>query len=354
MPKYEQLSNLLKTCIVNGDYSVKDFPAERQLALDHGVAHMTARRALKQLIDDGLLVRASNGRLEVNRTRTEGPLSLHIALMTPDFNSSRHRQWQNLITELVRQKGGTTRQILYTHWEDPFIRDSLNKFDGVFLLPSSERIPDTVKERLSQAKTCPVVLDADLSSWGIPSIRRFPPVFVQRLLDHLEEQGFRKIDCFNVQTNDEIIEQRIGQWRVWMNARRLKGRLINEEIDPYTEPVPHAYNVMKRLLASGELDAEVLFCVTTPAAIGAMRAIHEAGLRPGKDIAICTVDGESQAAYQIPSITALEAPDVATYVAPHVITCLQRMGVDHPVWEGPMLMDPSEPNLVIRETTMRG
>jgi hypothetical protein len=347
MPKYDQLSDQLRKRIIQGDYALRGLPAERQLATEHGVSYMTARRALQDLVDRGVLIRGSNGRVEVNREHSGGSSVPPIALLSPTYSSPGFDRWRQMIAQAVERVHGKLRQVLYTHWDDPVILDSLDGFSGVFLLPSSEQMPELLINRLGQSRRPLVILDDDLSYAGLPSIRQFPPGFAQRLLDHLEAQGFTKIDCLNVQPLHTVIQQRIGQWQVWMAAHDFTGRLINEPVEPYTPPFTRAYEVMRRLLAERRFHAEALYCVTTPAAVGAMRAMHEAGIRPGTDVAVCAVDGEGFAEFQIPSLTALEPASIT----PHLVTCAKWMMGGGGAWNGPLLLEPLQPRLEIREST---
>lgn len=347
MLKFEILSSRIKTRIAHGDYALKEIPAERQLASEAGVSYMTARRALQQLVEDGVLVRAANGRLEVNRSQPMENRVLQLAFLAPSFASHSIDCWRHTIEQVASRHQARLRQVQYVHWDDPTIRSSLDGFDGVFLLPSTESMPPEIVEHITNSSTPIVVLDLDFSHRGIPSLRRFPPVFVQRLLDHLDAQGHNNIACLNVQPHDEIILGRLEQWRIWMAAHRYSGQLIDQPVNSYSEPFTPAYEEMKRVLSSGAFSATALMCLTTPAAVGAMRALHEAGIAPGKDVAICSIDGENLAAFQIPSLTALEPADVT----PHLEACLEWMKDPERGWKGPLLMQPTEAMLDVREST---
>ncbi len=347
MPKYEQLSNLLKKRIAHGDYALKSLPAERQLALEVGVSYMTARRALQQLLEEGLLVRGPNGRPEIRRGGIAAEHPLQIAFLAPSFPSHAIDRWRLDLDRATAGLGGKVRHVPYVHWDDPVILGALEGFDGAFLLPSTETMPPPLIERLSQSKRPLVVLDNDMSHAGIPSIRMLPPVLVQRLLDHLEAMGHRSIACLNVQPHDAIIEQWIEQWKIWMAAHHFSGPLIDEPVESYSDPFSRAYQTMGRLLAQRQFEAQALLCITPPAAIGAMRALHEAGLRGGEDVALCTINGGTLAALQIPSLTALEAPDTM----PYLLTCLQWMGRGGGPWQGPLLLQSFEAAVVVREST---
>lgn len=346
MAKYDQLSNQLRVRILHGDYALRSLPAERQLAVEHGVSYMTVRRALQHLIDDGVLRRAANGRVEVNTEETNGVAGAPIALLSPTYSSPGFDRWRRLLAQAVESRGGRLRQELYTHWDDPVFAESLSGFRGVFLLPSSEQMPASVIEMLVQSGRPLVVLDDDLSAQGVPSIRHFAPTFVHTLLDHLRDQGCRKIDCLNVQPLHSVIEQYIAQWEEWMESHAYAGDLINEPVEPYTQPFNQAYQVMKERLAAGNFDADALFCVTAPAAVGAMRAMHEAGIRAGHDVAVCTINGEDLAEFQIPSLTTIELCDAT----PDITKCIDWM-LGGGTWKGPLLMEPVSARLEAREST---
>ena len=346
MQKYENIAYLLKKRVLNGDYSLKSLPAERQLAAEVGVSYMTVRRALKELVDDGVLVRQPNGRLGIGRVSDGGERHLQIALLAPTFNSPVIERWQVAIDAVVGRMGGNVRPVLYMLWDDPVLQDSLNGFDGVFLVPIPERMPERVAERLRSAKRL-VVVDDDMSHLGIPSARLFPPVFVQRLLDHLAALGHERIDCLNVHPLHPVIDQRIEQWNVWRMAHGIAGRLIHEPSRLHAAPFTAAYEVMKRQLDAGAFDATALMCVTAPAAMGAMRALHERGMRPGRDVAVCTIDSEGMGDVLIPSLTALESPNPEPYLA----ACLDWMASGGNKWIGPLLIQPADVPLNVREST---
>lgn len=350
MKLYANIAALIKKRVFNGDYSLRGVPAERQLAVEVGVSYMTVRRALRELVDDGTLVRQANGRLTVGRLTEGNGTHLQLAFLAPTYNSPVIEQWRVALDALIRQRQGVVRPILYMHWDDPIVQEALDGFDGVFLVPIQETLPPHVEARLKQAKRL-VVVDQDFSHLGLPSVRLFPPVFVQRLLDHLSQLGHQRIDCLAVHPEnpdaDPVILQRVEQWNVWRHAHGREGRLISMPIPLHAAPFDVAYRAMNRQLDDGTFKATAIMCVTAPAAMGAMRALHEHGLWPGRDISVCTVNAESMGNTLIPSLTALEAPDPTPFLA----TCVDWIAAGGNAWQGPLLLQPAEVPLVVREST---
>jgi DNA-binding LacI/PurR family transcriptional regulator len=337
--------------ILAGDYHIHGIPAERELAQDVGVSHMTARKAIQLLLEEGLVYRQANGRLAVAREKAAGgkPRTHQIVLLAPAWESNDVSRWYIALTQLGERFDCSFRVVYYGHWDDPVIKSSVEGFDGAFLVPIPEPMPPELIPSIGVGQRKLVVLSADWTQYGIPSVRLFSAVFVQRLLDHLAELGHTRIGCLNVQPRDPVMAGYISQWRVWMAARRLKGPLIDEPVQPYTETLQAAYEAVARRAATGELGFTALLCTMERAAAGAMRAMADAGLRPGVDVAVCTVDGAGRAEYSIPTLTSLETPDPQAYLA----VCLEWLtdaALD--VWRGPLMVQPADIGLAVRQSTV--
>lgn len=65
---------------------------------------------------------------------------------------------------------------------------------------------------------------------------------------------------------------------------------------------------MRKILDSSSSVPDAVLCVTDMVAIGAMRAAHERGLVPGKDIGFIGYDGIAVGAYTIPTLTTMTQP----------------------------------------------
>src|SRR5690606_37999957 len=182
---------------------------------------------------------------------------------------------------------------------------------------------------------------------GIPSIDLFPPVFIQRLLDALEEMGHRSVDCFNIQTIDPAIQQRIDQWNLWRAVHRMTGQLLGASIKPYEIPLAQAYEQAGQLLDAGRFTASAVLCTTAPAAIGLIRAMRDRKIQVGRDVSVCVVNDEGLCRYMSPSVTGIEMPDPAAYLT----VCLEWMQRSGEGWIGSLLLQPTQVPLFFGEST---
>ena len=83
-------------------------------------------------------------------------------------------------------------------------------------------------------------------------------------------------------------------------------------------------------------DTTAIFCVTLPAAMGAIRALCELGRQVGKDVSIITIDGEGLAKILVPSITCFDAGLPPVHAA-----CIEWFAAGgRRNWAGPLLVQP--------------
>ena len=342
--KWHRTAQLLRHRITHGDYTLRRLPTESELAGELGVSRSTARRAINQLMDDGVIERRRHGKLIIRRPQPDDRKP-SLALLSPAFSSIEFEKWQTSLVQEAHAAGANVRLVSYVHWDDPNVSHTLAGFDGTFIVPSTESMPPHIARSLSRARNV-FSLGVDLSELGLPSIQLMPPLFIDRLGDHLLAQGHRRIDCLNTQPCNEVIRARLAQWVFWKELNGVEGAVYSEPVEPFTHPTPQAYRLMQRQLQGGRFDASALLCITDDAATGAIRALHESGRIVGQDVAVCSVEGGPFAQYRTPSRTCLVEPPPGPYLR----ACIASM-VAGGRWEGPMLVQPSDVQLFVGEST---
>lgn len=343
--KGKKLKETLEKRIRFGDYLLTEVPTERELAAEAGVSRMTARKALLDLIATGLLVREPNGRVSARMPADRQ--AMQIGFLVPSLASPDVEAWRLALEKTAEKFGATVRTVMYLHWEDPVLSQAIHALDGTFLYLSAEAVSDSAIAAIRSSDRPVVAIGNDLTAHGLQSVRLFPASFVHHVLDMLPELGHEDCDCFNIQTVDDVIEARITQWNLWRAHRRMPGRLLGRPIAAYERPLAAAYSEMGRILDEGELTATSLFCTTAPAAIGAIRAMNDRGIRVGSDISVCVFNDEGLGRYMVPSLTCATMPDPAPYVS----VCMEWMQRQGEGWIGPLLMQPDRATLFRGEST---
>jgi DNA-binding LacI/PurR family transcriptional regulator len=342
--KYKHVMSLIERRIRQGDYVLNPIPGERKIAEETGVSHMTARKAVRGLLDRKVLIRRPNGLLDVSPGYQTDAGSSHLLLLYPAYASTYLTHLQQVVYQAAQRYGLGLRPVQYVHWDDPVVANAVTNPAGLILIPSSVDVPDHLLSSLRMSKS--VALDLDLSQHDIPSICLFPDAHVIKVFDHLRELGHQRIDCISTQYHNPEIERRIQLWREWTQRHKIAGELLERPTRSFEDATPAAYDLMHELLDRGPLQATAFVGTTFPAAVGAMRACWERGLALGRDVSICAINIESPALYMTPRVTGLDTPELSKLLR----QCFDWIAGDRE-WTGNKQLYPSRAKFIQGEST---
>jgi DNA-binding LacI/PurR family transcriptional regulator len=127
-------------------------------------------------------------------------------------------------------------------------------------------------------------------------------------LEHLTKLGHSRIAFIKGQEFSSDTEER---WEAVLAAARKLGLEVNRALTGQLEgssPSPQlGYEVTRNLLATGHLFT-ALFAFNDISAIGAIRALREAGRRVPEDVSVVGFDDIQSAAFQNPGLTTVRQP----------------------------------------------
>ena len=167
---------------------------------------------------------------------------------------------------------------------------------------------------------------------------------------HLAASGRRRIAAIGWQDPSPraTAQQRMSGYRLALEEAGIP-------LEPALYPSVRAYfrpdgaAAMRRLLKLPDRP-DAVFCFNDLMALGALRAIHEAGLRVPQDIALVGFDDVEEAEYAIPSLTTV-APDKTGIAEAAVDALLHRIAEGYA--QPGRLIQPGH-RLVVRESSRRG
>lgn len=167
-------------------------------------------------------------------------------------------------------------------------------------------------------------------------------------LDHLFRLGHRRIAFIKGQAFSSDTEFR---WQAMGRAARELGLVIDSRLTSQLEgdlATPELGYVAARKLTAAREPFTALFAFNDISAIGAIRALREAGLRVPEDVSVVGFDDIQSAAYQNPGLTTVRQPlrKMGELAAE---TMLRRLGGGAKA-SGPHVITV-EPDLVVRGST---
>jgi DNA-binding LacI/PurR family transcriptional regulator len=185
---------------------------------------------------------------------------------------------------------------------------------------------------------------------GVTNIVLDHALAAQLALEHLAKLGHRRIAFIKGQEFSSDTEVR---WQSVQGAakklgveidQRLVGQLEGESASPEL-----GYQVTKKLLASGERFT-ALFAFNDISAIGAIRALREAGRTVPEDVSVAGFDDIQSAAFQNPALTTVRQPlrEMGVIAAE---TLLRR--INAPAKAPYPKVITVEPELIVRESTAK-
>lgn len=269
-----------------------------------------------------------------------------IALVVPEIGSPYFGELGQSIIEAARRRGYV---VLIDHTggdveqeKDFLIRSSASRlFDGVLLSPSR-----VTGDELRAILDVPFVLLGP---------RLFDPAFDHVSIDnvaaaaqatgHLLRQGRRRVAAIGEQRGGGSAAQ--VRTMGFRKAHEALGLAIDEQL---IMPTAHFKRedgaaAMSHLIESGA-KPDAVFCFNDLLALGAMRAIHQHGLRVPQDIAVVGFDNIEEGQYSTPSLTTI-APDrhvIAELAVERLLARIDGETVDQP----PRLVVPHQ--LLVRES----
>jgi LacI family transcriptional regulator len=166
-------------------------------------------------------------------------------------------------------------------------------------------------------------------------------------LKHLYDLGHRRIAFMKGQRQ---VSDSDSRWDGILAMAKRVGLTIYPELCVYLEANSWSpelgYPIIRDLLARTR-DFTAIFCFNDIAAIGAIRAIADAGLRCPDDISVIGFDDISSAAYQTPRLTTVRQP-LRRMGETAVQTLLKRIEAPTAAYPDVILF---EPELMVREST---
>jgi DNA-binding LacI/PurR family transcriptional regulator len=242
--------------------------------------------------------------------------------------------------------GHESEKSAYRQWVenskvDGLILDRLQVQDWRVQYLLEKRVPFASLERAIDNETITAYDGSDYPSVEVDSING-----IARLVAHIAGNGFRRCAYIGGPPALKIQVDRFAGFRSGLaQANLIFDQRLVEEGDLTSAG---GYAAAKRLLSIPDPPDAVL-CVNDETAFGCLRAVDEAGLHTGVDIAVAGFDGVRDARYSNPPLTTLDQP--VYDIARQLVRLLTARITGQPLPTARIVL---EPTLLIRASTGSG
>ena len=235
--------------------------------------------------------------------------------------------------------GQEAEKTAYRQWVenskvDGLILDRLQIADWRVQYLLDKRVPFSTLERTVEYQD---------ESTSYPSVEVDSFQGLIQLVSHIAENGFQRLAYISGPSSLKIQVDRFAGFQAGLTKTNLPFDPQRVEEGDLTSA--GGYAATKRLLSIPD-PPDAILCVNDETAFGALRAIDEAGLKTGEDIAVAGFDGVRDARYSNPPLTTLDQP--VYDIARQLVRLLAAQIAGQPLTTTRVVLQPT---LLIRAST---
>src|SRR5687768_10648233 len=201
--KYARVRDALAEAIRSGEYGIgQKLPGERTLAVQYGISYMTARRAVGELVDRGVLdrrpwegvfVATSNGdrrpKPDVAPTAT-----LTLNIITVGHEPPHVNTLKRLASRYAEGQGWSTRFVRIEHpGDDHALGCILGSGLSLLIIPDDLTMRGPLGEAVQQVDGRAVLIGNRMDNLGVPSVLADDTQAIGMAVQHLREHGHARI-----------------------------------------------------------------------------------------------------------------------------------------------------------------
>jgi len=320
--KYARVRDALAEAIRNGEYSAgQKLPGERTLAMQYGISYMTARRAVGELVERGLLDRrpwegvfvttpVGDGSTKPGSAPTAATITLNI--ITVGHEPPHVNTLKRLASKYAQGQGWSTRFVRIEHpGDDHAIGCILGGGLGLLIIPDDLTMRGPIGEAVQQVGGRAVLIGNRMDNLGVPSVLADDTQAIGLAIQHLREHGHSRIGMLCDYINHPVTSVQVAKWRSCFAsdcpADELDRRLIAVRTPRFECPTQNAYRRVREYLRErGDAAVTALVCTGDESAVAAMSACRDEG-RPVPEAMSIVVSGDSAlAAHCNPPLTCID------------------------------------------------
>ena len=302
IPKYKIVEDSIKLRIKNKEL-IDRIPAERTLAEEFGFSYMTIRKAINNLVNQGVLYKVPQKGAFVNNAPSKQFFTIGYFLDKTIKSGISSPYYSLIYNAIEKTAAASNHSVIYFSDTNPArLKKVLGKVDGVIAtcFPHNEEIIRLMKETLPV-----VVIDNPSLDKTIPSVVIDNFTADYNTVKYLKNLGHKRIGFMSGLNDSDVGMNRLNGYKQAIQdcGLELEESLIfkgNYSFESGTEGAEYFMN-------SDNLPDGII-CANDSMALGAIQTLQAAGLKIPDDISIIGFDNIEVASQVSPPLTTISAP----------------------------------------------
>lgn len=303
-PKYIIVENYIKEAIKNKDL-IDKLPGERSLAKQLGFSYMTIRKAIENLVDQGILYKIPTKGTYINKDGKHKKKTSTIGyFLDSSIKSGISSPYYSLLLNAIEKEAAKSDYsvVYFSDTSSERLQKTLSKLDGV-IANCFPRIEATI---LDIKSTTPiVVIENSAADKTIPSVIIDNFNANKESVDYICSLGHNHIGFMTGLEDSDIGKCRYAGYQHGLNNNNIEldETLVfrgNYSYEAGVEGAEYYLSMKHRPTA--------IICANDSMALGAMQKFKQKGFSVPEDISIVGFDDIDVASQIVPTLTTIHAP----------------------------------------------
>jgi DNA-binding LacI/PurR family transcriptional regulator len=302
--KYIRIKDKIKASISSGAI-VGKLPGERVLARDLNVSYMTVRKAVSELVEEGILYKLATKGTFVSHKRAHAKVTHNIGFfLDEDIMEGISSPYYSLVFKSLEEEVSKNgyNLLLFSDFDDLNPLKNTKKIDGVIIscFPRIEDKIQQIKHYLPIVLMDNIAADKSLHSVTIDNFNS-----CSRSTEYLLALGHKRIGFISGLLDSDVCKDRLLGYK---NALARAGLKQDKEL---VFKGDYSYESGERggqYFATLPQAPTAIICANDSMAIGAMKVIQEHGFKIPNDISFIGFDDILVASMVFPPLTTNAAP----------------------------------------------
>ncbi|MDD5140837.1 MAG: GntR family transcriptional regulator [Verrucomicrobiales bacterium] len=305
--KHLRVGNALRQALLGGEFKPGGvLPGERLLAERFAVSYMTARRAIAELVAEGLLERRGKCTLVTSDAlHIAGSVRLH--LLCSQINTF-SEPLLKAADEIARKNEWITQLTIIHGNNDPFALRAIASGDPcLLLLPPNALLEGKIGEALRNSHGPAVIVGNSPKDDSVPWVKADDRAEMRVALDHLRELGHRSILFVHDDIKHQGLTDGLDEWMRYVreqNPRHPRSPLC-VKTESYESRPRTASQAIKRCLKNYPRPSAII-CDNDELALGVLHGLRELGVKVPGEVSVISFGNTVLAEYATPALSVMD------------------------------------------------